>query len=63
VPGSTPDFRLLWRLRRIPLAIKLAARDETNEQRKDPSRYIDEVWLKGPRPRLPRPSDVVQRSL
>jgi hypothetical protein len=29
VPGSTPDFRLLWRLRRIPLAIKLAARDET----------------------------------
>jgi hypothetical protein len=34
-------------LRRIPLAIKLAARDERNKQRKDPSRYIDEVWLKG----------------
>jgi pimeloyl-ACP methyl ester carboxylesterase len=41
------DFRLLWRLRHITPGIKLAARDETNKQRKDPARYIDNVWLRG----------------
>jgi pimeloyl-ACP methyl ester carboxylesterase len=42
-----PDFRLLWWLRLVPPAIKLAAWVETNRARANPGRYVKGTWLKG----------------